>query len=135
MSDTGAPALTSLFIKNHIASDVAAFVGEVARPYALISIFTAIAWGFLTKSDTTALGVMVAGGTALYGAKGMEKIVQARADADVNKTRANAESGIAPVVDTAALTVAGDKQLKAADIQTDAAQTQLDAANKGKKKP
>lgn len=132
MSDTGAPALTSLLIKNQYVSDVAGFIGEVARPYALISMFTAIAWGFLVKADVTALGLMIGGGVALYGAKGAEKIVQARADADVKKTQVTAESGVAPIIDTTAVAAAADKQMKAADKQTAAADTQLAAADKAK---
>jgi len=129
MSDAGIPVLTSIIIKNPYVSDVAAFIGEVARPYGVIAFFSATAYGFIAKADTTSLGLMIGGCIALYGAKGAEKIVQARADADVKKTQATAESG-SQSVDTAAVAAAADKQTKAADKQTQAADIQLEAANK-----
>jgi hypothetical protein len=92
MSDAGTPALTTLCIRNPYVADTAAFIGEIARPFGLISMFTAIFWGFLHKADATALGIMVTGAVALYGGKAAEKIVQARADADVKKTQAVAEN-------------------------------------------
>lgn len=129
MGDAGTPTLSSLSIKNPYASDIAAFVGEIARPTGLIMLFAATAYGFITKADPTALGLMIGGCVALYGAKGAEKIVQARADADVKKTQVNAESGTA---DPAVMASAADKQIKAANKQVVAADAQLEAANKTK---
>jgi hypothetical protein len=131
MSDAGTPALSSITIKNPYAADVAGFIGEVARPVGLLLLFASTAWGFINKADATALGLMIGGCVALYGAKGAEKIVQTRADADVKKTQAVADSG-APIIDTSAVAAAADKQIKAADKQTEAADTQMAAANKTK---
>lgn len=91
MSDTGTPILTSLVIKAPWLADLAAFVGEIARPFAIITIGGACAWAILDKDvDATKLGVALTGLAALYGGKVAEKIVQARADADVKKANSGA---------------------------------------------
>lgn len=92
MSDSGAPILTSLTIKNPVASDVAAFIGEVARPFAIIitaagaARATIILAGKVNSAEAAVfIGAIFLGVGTLFGAKAWEKVAQTRADADVRK--------------------------------------------------
>lgn len=87
MSDTGAPAaLTSLRISNPILADVAAFVGEIARPFAIIiiSIGSYRAIVIVANKVSTGegaamfIGAVLAGLGALYFGKAWEKVTQIR---------------------------------------------------------
>lgn len=90
MSDSGAPILTSLTISNPIARDVAAFVGDIARPFAIISTSGAAAVAIvilaLKVNSTEAavyIGAAFLGVGTLFGVKGWEKVAQTKADATV----------------------------------------------------
>jgi hypothetical protein len=92
MSDSGTPILTSLVIKNPIASDVAAFVGEVARPFAIIiTAYGACQATIILATKVTSaeaaifIGAVFAGLGAIFGAKAWEKVSQVRADAAARK--------------------------------------------------
>lgn len=101
MSDSGTPMLTARQIHTVWLSDLAAFIGEIARPGAIlmaafaamhstITIATKIASAQQVSGSDAALfvGAVFAGLGALYGVKGWEKVVQARGDADVRKEQA-----------------------------------------------
>lgn len=92
MSDSGAPILTTLKIENKIASDVAAFVGEIARPFAIIITASGAARATVVMAHkvnspeaSMFIGAVFLGVGALFGAKAWEKVAQTRADADVRK--------------------------------------------------
>lgn len=97
MSDTGAPALTTLRIKNQYLSDIAAFIGEIARPVAIMSTSWAASLATMklaakvhSPEAAVFLGAVYLGVGTLYGVKGWEKVVQTRADADVKKSNGSA---------------------------------------------
>lgn len=90
MSDSGIPNLTSLTITNPIARDIAAFIGEVARPFAIIIT----AWGVARATIILAMkvnspeaafyiGAVFLGVGTLFGAKAWERVAQTKADATV----------------------------------------------------
>lgn len=85
MSDVGAPGLTSLKIKSPWLADCAAFVGEIARPFAIISTSFAASKATLmlaakvnSPEAAVFLGAVFMGVGALYGAKAWEKVTQIR---------------------------------------------------------
>jgi hypothetical protein len=85
VSDTGVPNLTSLKIKNPVLADIAAFIGEVARPFAIISTSGAASVSVIhltAKVNSPEAGVYIGavflGVGALYGAKAWEKVTQIR---------------------------------------------------------
>jgi len=93
MSEQSAPALTSLRIKNELLSDCAAFIGEIARPFAIICTSFAASNATLqlatkvhSPEAAVFLGAVFLGVGTLYGVKGWEKVVQARVDGDVKKS-------------------------------------------------
>lgn len=62
---------------------IARFIGDVARPYALISVATATAWAIFDAADAaiiTAAGLILA---AMYGARAIESGFQSRDAAKV----------------------------------------------------
>jgi hypothetical protein len=67
------------------------FVGEIARPYCLISSGTAVSWAIFDGKDA---GVITAGGIilmALYGAKAAEVAFGAKKTADVEVAKVEAK--------------------------------------------
>lgn len=85
MSDVGTPGLTSLRIKTPWLADLAAFVGEIARPFAIISLSMAAARATVILAQKLGpgeaaifIGAVLAGLGALYGAKAWEKVTQIR---------------------------------------------------------
>jgi hypothetical protein len=101
MSESGTPMLTARQIKTVWLSDLAAFIGEVARPGAILMTAYAAMRATITialkivdaekvsGSDAALfVGAIFAGLGTLYGVKGWEKVVQARGDADVRKEQA-----------------------------------------------
>lgn len=87
--------LTARQIKSQFLSDLAAFFGEVARPFAIITTSASASWATLTlaakvNSPEAAVfcGAIYLGVGTLYGVKGWEKVVQARGDAEVRKEAA-----------------------------------------------
>lgn len=90
MSDTGSPILTSLTISNPFARDVAAFIGEIARPFAIISTSagamsaTVILASKVNSPEAAVfMGAVFLGVGTLFGAKAWEKVAQTKADATV----------------------------------------------------
>lgn len=66
------------------------FIGDVARPYAIISIATATAWAIFDGKDAaiiTAAGLILG---ALYTAKAVENSFSSRDAAKVETARVNA---------------------------------------------
>ena len=99
MSDIGKPVLTSLCIKTVWLSDIAAFIGEIARPISIIATSCAAAYAILilaAKVNSTEasvyMGAVFLGVGALYGAKAWEKVTQTRADANVKVESAKANA-------------------------------------------
>jgi hypothetical protein len=97
MSDVGAPILTNLTIGNRVLRDTAAFIGEIARPFAIISCSGASAKAIVvlalkvnSPEASVFIGAVFLGVGALYGAKAWEKVSQTRADAEVKKEQAKA---------------------------------------------
>jgi hypothetical protein len=83
MSEGGLPNLTSLKIENPHLRDAAAFIGEVARPFAIIAISTGAAVSIVRLSDRLGageaaifIGAVLAGLGALYWGKAWEKVAQ-----------------------------------------------------------
>lgn len=95
MSDAGSPTLTSLKIKNEVLADIAAFAGEMARPFAIIVISASAGRAIVILAHKLGageaalyIGAVLAGLGALYGAKAWEKVAQIRGDAAVKKAEA-----------------------------------------------
>lgn len=93
MSDAGSPMLTSLTINNPIARDVAAFIGEVARPTAIIATSvgaaaSSVILALKVNSPEAAvyMGALFLGVGTLFGVKGWEKVTQIRGDSAVQQT-------------------------------------------------
>lgn len=88
MSDTGAiPNLTSLRITNPRLADAAAFIGEVARPFAIIITAgcagaASIILALKVNSPEAAvfIGAVYLGVGSLYIGKAWEKVAQIRQD-------------------------------------------------------
>lgn len=85
MSETGIPNLTTLAISNERLRDCAAFIGEIARPFAIIAgsasaSACSIILSMKVNSPEAALyiGAVYAGVGALYLGKAWEKITQIR---------------------------------------------------------
>jgi hypothetical protein len=83
MSDGGVPNLTSLKIENPKLRDVAAFIGEVARPFAIIITAGCAGWSSITlalKVNSTEaavfIGAVYLGVGSLYIGKAWEKVTQ-----------------------------------------------------------
>jgi hypothetical protein len=71
---------------------VAWFIGEVARPYSLISVATATSWAIFDGKDAaviTAAGLILA---AMYGAKAIENGFQSKDAAKVEIAKAQTPS-------------------------------------------
>lgn len=106
MSDCGTPIVASphLTIKSDRLRDIAAFIGEVARPVAIILTSGAAAEAVVRLSlkvnspeASVFIGAVFLGLGTLYGAKAWEKVQQGRADADVKKEVAkNAQAPAGP---------------------------------------
>ncbi len=87
VSDTGKTELSSLKIQTPWLADAAAFIGEVARPFAIISTSYGAAHATLilamkvnSPEAAVFLGAVFVGVGALYGAKAWEKVTQIRQD-------------------------------------------------------
>lgn len=67
------------------------FIGEIARPWALISVSTAVAWAIFDGKEA---GILAAAGTILtllYGAKAVEVGFGAKKAADVEVAKVEAK--------------------------------------------
>lgn len=85
MSDSGVPNLTSLKIENRCLRDIAAFVGEVARPFAIIVTsasagISSIILALKVDAPNAAvyIGAVYLGVGTLYLGKAWEKVTQIR---------------------------------------------------------
>lgn len=85
MSDTGVTNLTSLKIKNAVMADIAAFIAETARPFAIIVTSIAAARAIVIIAHKIGvgeaalyIGAVLAGLGALYFGKAWEKVTQIR---------------------------------------------------------
>lgn len=69
------------------------FIGETARPMSMGIVATSTAYGFLNRLGVAELGIMSALVGTLYGAKVVERMQQARSDAQV-KTNGNGNGDV-----------------------------------------
>lgn len=100
MSDVPAAADTPIakptFPRASRVDQVKGFIGDLARPFALISVSGSCAAGLLEGSVTAdKLGLALTAMAAMYGAKAWEAHGVAKAGADVEMAKANAGASAA----------------------------------------
>lgn len=99
MTMTDTPIEPRSFPPPSHVDQVKGLLGDLARPFAIIVMAGACAWGLLQESvPSDKLGLALTALGAMYGAKALENAASAKQSVAVGVAQANASAAPAPVV-------------------------------------